>query len=521
MPSPNGERPECALAPSVTRFGRCGGEVAEDEEVGDAELLRRIRTGDLDAMGVLYQRHREAALRVATAVSGDPDLAQDLVSSAFERIHAALMRGHGPQESFRAYLYTVIRRLAIEAGQARAREDDVGDWEPYDAATALADQTDGSVEARLVATAFGALPERHQAVLWYLDVEDLTPAQAAPLFNLTPNAVSALAIRARDALRDAYVQAHVSDSPVHADCGPVRRLLGARARDRLAARDRVKVEAHLAVCDECPAVLAELRDVSGGLRSAFGPIAIGAAAAGGVAAASLAGGAQSAQAATVPPSGGRSVSDVVEKAVIAAVAVLAVVGIGSAIVNVTQLPATDPGAMPTAPTPSVAAPSPSPTSTTPTPRATLSSSPTPTPEPTPPVVPPVRPQPAPPPTPEPVPTQSLPPEASLFLDVVDEGDAGLGDGTRTSRIIVEVKNTARVPIDAALKLRLPGGMQVDGGRAIDGDPEWACPAAPTNPLACTATRIPAGDTVSIEVPVLTPAADIDSRPVANLRIANS
>ncbi len=115
----------------------------------------------------------------------------------------------------------------------------------------------------------------------------------------------------------------------------------------------------------------------------------------------------------------------------------------------------------------------------------------------------------------------VPPEAALFLDVVDEGDAGLGDGTRLNRIVVEVKNTAKAAIDATLRLRLPGGMQVDAARTIDGDPAWSCPTPAATPVECVATDVPAGDTVRLEVPVRTPAADVDSRPVANLRITNS
>jgi len=499
--------------------------VSEEEPVGDAELLARVRAGDLESMGLLYERHREAGLRVARATSGDPHLAQDLVNTAFERIQAALMRGSGPGESFRAYLYTVIRRLAAESGQARAREEDVDDWEPYAAATTLADQTDGSIESRLVATAFAALPERHQAVLWYLDVEGMTPAQVAPMFALSPNAVSALAVRARDGLRDAYVQAHVSESPVHAECAPVRRLLGGYRRDNLSTRDRLKVEAHLAMCDECPAVLAELRDVTGGLRSAFGPIIIGAAAAGGLAAAAAAGvGAGGAQAATSP--GASTASGIVEKLVIGAVAALAVVAVGSAIVNVTTRPATDLSAIPVAAEPAAVTSSP--------PRATPSRTPSSTPSPSPtavPVIPSptaVPPVPVPPPPPDrPTPTQSpstpepVPPEASLFLDVIDEADAGLGDGTRLGRIVVEVHNTDPSAITASLKLRLPGGMQVDGGRSIEGDAVWDCPGPTPTGLECIGTGVAGGETARLEVPILIPADDLGSRPVAQLRITRA
>lgn len=518
------------MVPAGATARQPGVTVAEDQAASDAELLDRIRASDLDAMGELYQRHKEAGLRVARATSGDPHLAQDLVNTAFERIHAALVRGRGPGESFRAYLYTVIRRLAAGAGHARSREQDVDDWEPYSAVTSLGDQTDGSIESRLVATAFGALPERHQAVLWYLDVEGMQPADVAPIFAITPNAVSALAIRARDALRDAYVQAHVSESPVHAECAPVRRLLGSYRRATLSARDTARVDAHLATCDECPAVLAELRDVTGGLRSAFGPILIGTVAAGGIAAASAAGvGSSAAAAATagggIARNGGRAASGVVEKSVIAVVTVLAVAAIGSAIINITSQPMTDLAEalaqQSVAVTPRTATPEPLPTptrTTTPTPN------PTPTPEPTPAPSAPPAPQPAPAPAP-PVPAPStpapVPPGAALFLDVVDDGDAGLGDGSRLGRMVVEVKNTHRSPITATLQLQLPGGIQVDSARSITGDAVWQCPNPATVPVECVASPVSVASTVRIEVPVVIPAADVGSRPVANVRISDA
>ncbi|MBO9578701.1 MAG: sigma-70 family RNA polymerase sigma factor, partial [Microbacteriaceae bacterium] len=247
----------------------------QPEQVSDAELIVRVRSGDTAAMGELYARHHEAALRVARATSGDAHLAEDLVSSAFERTHGAIERGAGPVDSFRAYLYTVIRRLAVEAGIRKSREQDTDDWSPYEASTAVGNDTDRGLEAQLVAKAFQTLPERQQAVLWYLEVEGLTPLQAAPHFGLSPNATSALAVRARDALRVAYLQAHVSDHPIHAECGPTRRLLGGYLRSTLSQRDAGKVEDHLKACDECPLVLEELKDVGYGLKSVFAPLLIG------------------------------------------------------------------------------------------------------------------------------------------------------------------------------------------------------------------------------------------------------
>ena len=42
-------------------------------------------------------------------------------------------------------------------------------------------------------------------VLWHTEVEGQRPAEVAPLLGMSPNSVSALAYRAREGLRQAFV----------------------------------------------------------------------------------------------------------------------------------------------------------------------------------------------------------------------------------------------------------------------------------------------------------------------------
>ena len=58
----------------------------------------------------------------------------------------------------------------------------------------------------MIARAFASLPERWQAVLWHTEIEGARPADVAPLLGLTANGVAALAYRAREGLRQAYLQ---------------------------------------------------------------------------------------------------------------------------------------------------------------------------------------------------------------------------------------------------------------------------------------------------------------------------
>jgi RNA polymerase sigma factor (sigma-70 family) len=236
--------------------------------LSDAELIEQARGGDEAAFTELYVRHQPAALRLARTYRrlGDPD---ELVNGAFERVLGAIKRGAGPTESFRAYLFVTLRRFAAEKAGKAAEEslDDVP--EPIaDAADAPAlEQADRA----LVTQAFESLPDRWQAVLWHTAVEGQQPKELAGVLGVSANAAAAMSYRAREKLRQAYLQAHLMASPAP-DHEPYRSQLGAYVRGGLSARDAAAVEKHLEGCESCRALLVELEDVNRTLARAVLPL---------------------------------------------------------------------------------------------------------------------------------------------------------------------------------------------------------------------------------------------------------
>jgi len=80
-------------------------------EPSDGQLLDRLREGDATAYEELWLRHVGAARRAATRIA--PTDQEDLVSEAFLAIYRQVrVDGKGPQTSFRAYLFTVMRNIA-------------------------------------------------------------------------------------------------------------------------------------------------------------------------------------------------------------------------------------------------------------------------------------------------------------------------------------------------------------------------------------------------------------------------
>ncbi|MGZ6733343.1 MAG: sigma-70 family RNA polymerase sigma factor [Nocardioides sp.] len=253
------------------------------DEPGDAELISAVRGGDLDSYGLLFARHVDSARRLARQLvsAGDVD---DLVSDAFAKVLSVLQKGGGPDLAFRAYLLTSLRRLHVDKMRAGARLTTTDDMTAYDPGIAFEDTAISGFDNAAAAKAFASLPERWQQVLWHTEVEGQKPAEVAPLLGISANSVSALAYRAREGLRQAFISMHAQDAAVDA-CATARANLGAYLRGGISRRDGAKVEEHLGGCRECSAIYLELTEVNNDLGAVLAPMLLGSAGAGYLAAA--------------------------------------------------------------------------------------------------------------------------------------------------------------------------------------------------------------------------------------------
>ncbi|MFJ4171226.1 zf-HC2 domain-containing protein [Paenarthrobacter sp. NPDC089714] len=244
------------------------------EEASDGQLIALVRGGDTAAFDGLYERHISIASTVARRNVDNPSDAEDIVAEAFQSVLQNLVAGKGPDTFFRAYLLSTVTRLSHHRNRKAGRTLPSGDDSTLDHAVGEPDAVVKAFESHTVAKAFRMLPERWQAVLWYLDVERMKPAAAAPLLGLSANAVSALALRAREGLRRQYLQCHVSEGPTR-ECAEYVAKLGSFIRGGLSGPSARKVRTHLEGCASCTAVVAELRDVEGSMKAVLLPLVTG------------------------------------------------------------------------------------------------------------------------------------------------------------------------------------------------------------------------------------------------------
>ena len=160
---------------------------------------------------MLFSRHVDAATgsRASWSAARTPTTWSPRPSS---RCSTSCSGGGGPDVAFRAYLLTAVRRLHVDKIRSTQRAHD--HRRPRRRTTrACRSPTPPSRDSRAARPpkAFASLPERWQLVLWHLEVENQKPAEIAPLLGMSANSVSALAYRAREGLRQAFLNMHTSD----------------------------------------------------------------------------------------------------------------------------------------------------------------------------------------------------------------------------------------------------------------------------------------------------------------------
>ncbi|MBT2468761.1 sigma-70 family RNA polymerase sigma factor [Streptomyces sp. ISL-66] len=258
----------------------------------DGDLIARMRGGDDGAYEELFRRHADAVRRYARTCCRDGHTADDLTAEVFARTLQAVRGGAGPDQSVRAYLLTTVRRVAAAWAKTAKREHLVEDFALFaEQASASGDGGVGlagddtlelgadvramhEAEQSLAMQAFRSLPERWQAVLWHTTVEEASPSAIAPLFGLSANATAVLASRAREGLKQAYLQAHVSTAlSSGGDCARYADRLGAYARGGLRMRAERGLRKHLEECARCRVAARELKDVNAGIPALL-PIAV-------------------------------------------------------------------------------------------------------------------------------------------------------------------------------------------------------------------------------------------------------
>lgn len=149
--------------PAVTAGARPGGTVADDE------LLRRLATGDHDALVVLYDRYGRALYGLALRVTRHEQVAEDVVQEAFTRCWRHAGSFQASRGSVANWLLGITHNLAIdELRRANARPRSVLSLEGDDNLGPSRNAEDDAwvqIQVSAVRSALASVPPSQRTVL--------------------------------------------------------------------------------------------------------------------------------------------------------------------------------------------------------------------------------------------------------------------------------------------------------------------------------------------------------------------
>lgn len=172
-----------------------------------ADLLRRAKTGDIEAFEQIIRLHERQVFRTALRLLRRVEDAEDAAQEVYLRLHKHLRRLKQDHDIM-PWLYRVTVNVCYDANRRRepaALPMDASqrpDLEPRDPAPSPYRQAADAEEWRAMTHALNALPEKQRASIVLRDLEGLPEESVAQILGIAQATVRTHVCRARLRLRE-------------------------------------------------------------------------------------------------------------------------------------------------------------------------------------------------------------------------------------------------------------------------------------------------------------------------------
>ena len=176
------------------------------ESLHDNALMAKVKDGDLDKLGLLFERYKKPLYGFFYGMHKDADLSEDLVQNVFVRIlkYRTLFRGEG---EFKTWMFHIARNVSHDHFRKKkviARES-LEDWEDRvgnDENRLTEYQRDD--EMNLLSRAMDRLPEDKREILLLSKYQEKKYKEIAELLDCTEASVKVKVFRALQELKELY-----------------------------------------------------------------------------------------------------------------------------------------------------------------------------------------------------------------------------------------------------------------------------------------------------------------------------
>lgn len=177
--------------------------------LSDNALMLKVKNGDLDKLGLLFERYHRVLFGFLFHMTGHRELGEDMVQNVFYRIlkYRHTFRGDG---EFKTWMYHLARNVVNDNGRALKRTV------RHQEVTNLAEEIGGGFSAdepiqkkqelALLRNALDNLGAEHREILILSRFQELKYHEIAQILDITEGAVKVRVHRAISQLKNAYLQ---------------------------------------------------------------------------------------------------------------------------------------------------------------------------------------------------------------------------------------------------------------------------------------------------------------------------
>jgi RNA polymerase sigma-70 factor (ECF subfamily) len=175
----------------------------------DGLLVARVRDGDIDALGELYERYKSKVYRTATAITHDERMAEDILQEVFLRVNR-YADSFDQTQPFEPWIYRITVNLsyswtnkakrwvcffqnAIERLKAPSKRDPER-------------VTESREQRELLRQAIDGLPDSHRVVIILYYLEGLSVNEIAYALGVPEGTVKSRLYYAREKLKEAIAE---------------------------------------------------------------------------------------------------------------------------------------------------------------------------------------------------------------------------------------------------------------------------------------------------------------------------